>query len=207
MKKDIKFFSTKRTTIGILLIILAVALMFFWEFYGRERFLSDEVLVLNSDYPKGTVINNEMLGTKYVDVAGRDILKAEDKESLLGKETSQFVKGDEVLYEKYFDQSGLTADSTKDRYVMSVPSEWVYTYPQTLRRGDTVHFYKDGTLVTSAKVAYAKNGSNQEVKSVDKERLEGSSTISQLEIIVSKEQETLLSDTVAGSGKMIILYN
>ena len=207
MKKSIKFFSAKRTTIGILLIILAIALMFVWEFFGRERLLYDKALVLTSDVPKGTVISQDMIGTKYVDLKGREVLKEEDAETLIGKETAQFVKGNEVLYDKYFDQAGLMANQAKDQFVMSIPSDWIYSYPQTLRRGDQVVFYNRGNEITSAKVAYVKNGSNQEVKSVDGERLDGSSTVTQLEVIVTKEQATKLANTVANKGRMIILYN
>lgn len=207
MKNPIKVISTKRTTMGIILIILAIVLMFAWEFFGRERLVYDKVLVLNSDVSKGTLITGEMLSTKYVDVDGRELLRESDAESIVGKEAAQLVKGDEVLYSNYFVDAGISPDSGKDTFVLSIPKEWIYTYPQTIRRGDTIYFYNDGDFVTSAKVAYAKNSSNQEVKSQDDERLESSSAVSQLEVVVTKEQATKLSQSVSGNGKLIIMYN
>ena len=50
-----------RPAIGILMIILAIGSMFYWESYGRERFFTEEALYAKHEIKKGELINAGML--------------------------------------------------------------------------------------------------------------------------------------------------
>lgn len=50
--------------IGIITIILMISLVWYWETSGRELYFYNEIIVLNSEVNKGTIITNELLSTK-----------------------------------------------------------------------------------------------------------------------------------------------
>ncbi|MFA5636651.1 MAG: hypothetical protein WC977_12215, partial [Anaerovoracaceae bacterium] len=50
-----------RTILGLLLIVLAVSALIFWEVKGRETLLLDTVIVASEGIPAGTVISRDLL--------------------------------------------------------------------------------------------------------------------------------------------------
>ena len=55
-----------RSIVGILLILLSIAGLFFWEWKGREIILMEEVLVAKEEIQKGTVVSSSMFVEKGV---------------------------------------------------------------------------------------------------------------------------------------------
>ena len=96
---------------------------------------------------------------------------------------------------------------TSGQYVLSIPNQWLLSYPQTLRRGDTVRFYCEEEIVLSAVVAYARDSSNQEVISADDERLKASAPVSLVEVIVDEEKAMKLGKLGEAGKKFVLLYS
>lgn len=74
--------------IGMLLILVSIGALVTWEKWGKNRFLYDEVLVLNQNVEKGTVITEAMLEKKHMDVSERDCIKAEELQTAIGREAA-----------------------------------------------------------------------------------------------------------------------
>lgn len=190
---------------GIILIIVTLLGIVAWELWGREELLYDEVLVFSANVEANDVIRADMLAVKKINNANDKALKAEDAQKVVGKAATQYIPRNTEIFDVYFDESNLVVG--EDEYVLSIPNDWLQSYPQTLRRGDTAYFYADGKMITKATVAYAKDGANQEVTSRDEERLAGSSTISLVEVIVTNAQADMLSKLAERNTKFVILYN
>lgn len=189
---------------GIVLILIALMGIIFWEGIGREIIMYDDVLVLTQEVDENTIITKEMLGKKKVAAASKGALTLENVDAVIDKAAVQYIPKGTEIFPQYFEDSKLLVK--ENEYVLSIPNDWLESYPQTLRRGDTAYFYTYGKKITSAVVAYAKDGTNQEVTS-DEERLAGSSTISLVEVIVNEEQADLLSKAASAENKFVILYN
>ena len=197
----------KKRIIGLILILVSVGTLGFWEFWGRENILYEEVLVFKEDAERNTRVTKEMLEIKMTENPASDALRPEDLQQLLSMETTQFVPEKTELYTEYFQDPEFSVGGDSGRYILSIPNAWLQSYPQTLRRGDRVFFYCEGRLVTSAVVAYARDSSNQEVVSADEERLSASSTVSLVEIVV-EEGQALQLGKIADEGKQfVLLYN
>lgn len=196
----------KRMILGMVLIVLAIGGMFFWETAGREMFLYDEVLTVTQDVEESTIISEEMLALKRVAKATPGALTKKDVSNVLGKEATQFIPAQTEVFEQYFADSKLVVHAEDNEYVLSIPNKWLESYPQSLRRGDQVYFWCEGTKVTSATVVYVKDSSNTEVTS-DEDRLTASSNVSLVEIIATEKQADLLSTYAKEGKKFVILYN
>ena len=214
--------------IGIILIVAAIGGIWFWETYGREAWTYEEVLVLREPAERNTYIDVDKLAVLKVErekmVAGAITNPAQ----ILGKETIQYIPAGMMLVEEFFDEPELVVD--EGQYMFSIPNDWLEAYPQTLRRRDTVYVYPvteeteyermmrqlagqegptttpEGKPLFSAVVAYAKNGSNQEVESVDPNRLTGTSNVSLVEIVATMENVKAMEQAVKEGYKFILLY-
>ena len=196
----------KRRIAGIVLVVLSVGALGFWELWGRENITYDRVLVLKEALPKNTLITADMLRVKKVDRAGEDALMEGEKGEIVGLETTQFVPAGTELYREYFQESIFAVGEEQGRYILSIPAQWLKAFPQTLRRGDRAFFYCGGEPVTDAAVAYVRDGTNQEVYYGDDERLTSSSSVSLIEVVVDREQAALLGKLAEKGNKFVLLY-
>lgn len=196
----------KRRIAGIVLVVLSVGALGFWELWGRENITYDRVLVLKEPLPKNTLITADKLRVKKVDRAGEDALMEGEKGEIVGLETTQFVPAGTELYREYFQESIFAVGEEQGRYILSIPAQWLKAFPQTLRRGDRAFFYCGGEPVTDAVVAYVRDGTNQEVYYGDDERLTSSSSVSLIEVVVDREQAALLGKLAEKGNKFVLLY-
>ena len=196
----------KRRIAGIVLVVLSVGALGFWELWGRENITYDRVLVLKEALPKNTLITADMLRVKKVDRAGEGALMEGEKSEIVGLETTQFVPAGTELYREYFQESIFAVGEEQGRYILSIPAQWLKAFPQTLRRGDRAFFYCGGEPVTDAVVAYVRDGTNQEVYYGDDERLTSSSSVSLIEVVVDREQAALLGKLAEKGNKFVLLY-
>ena len=196
----------KRIT-GLILIGTMLVALGFWEFWGRKNIGYDEILTVRADAAANTIISPEMLTTKKVENAPTESLRKEDAEKVIGLECRQFIPKGETLYVAYFEESRFRVGEETGKYVLSIPNDWLKSYPQTLRRGDKAFFYCKGRIITDAVVAYARDGSNQEVRSSDEERLVGSAPVSLVEVIVNEAQAKLLGNLAEKGNKFVLLYS
>ena len=196
----------KKRIAGIVLIVLSVGALGFWELWGRENITYDRVLVLKESLPKNTLITADMLRERKVEKAGEGAIRTEQRNEIVGLETGQFIPAGTELYKEYFQESMFSVGEEQGKYILSVPAQWLKAFPQTLRRGDRAFFYCGGEPVTDAVVAYVRDGTNQEVYYGDDERLTSSSSVSLIEIVVDKEQASLLGKLAEKGNKFVVLY-
>lgn len=178
-----------KRVIGVLLILVSIGALVTWEKWGKNRFLYDEVLVLNQNVEKGTVITAEMLEKKHMDVSEKDCVGAEELQAVIGREAAFFVHKNTPLFREYFQTEGLTADESRGRYILTIPSSWLAVLPRALSKGDRAYFYCSGREVTSALTS-----------AVD---LENGS----VDVVVSSRQAAELSALAQSGEKLVIIYN
>lgn len=214
---------------GLLLIVISVGLIFYWEVYGRESILYDDVVVLTQEVKKSDVITVEMV--TYEKREGNTIIDGAiiDARGIIGKAASCFIPKGAQLVEEYFENTELVL--SEDEYIFRVPNEWLKAYPNSLRRGDTIFFHEINTdtitpvpsdglanleqyrplaqdeAVASVTVAYAKDSANREVITLsEEERFNGSSKINEIEIIVDVETVNRLRKSIENGKVFILMY-
>lgn len=217
-----------RGLLGVLLIVIAIGTIFYWEIYGRQDFLYKDIVVLNEDVDKNEVITTDMLEYKKIEQTTFIDDAIVDSRSIVGKAAKNYIPKGVQLVEKYFDDSELVLD--KDQYIFRIPLEWLKAFPNTLRRGDKIYFYEVSTgavlhnttegeiisnnkealknePITSAMVAYVKDGSNNEVITLSEEdRYNGSNVISEIEIVTNIDTVNLLRKSINNEKTFIIMY-
>ncbi|MFV0518358.1 MAG: SAF domain-containing protein [Aminipila sp.] len=210
---------------GILLIILATTIFFGWENFGREAFTYEAVIVFKDDIQKGTIIDKSQLAQLNVEKSSLIKNAITDPDKIIGKRSNTFIpRGGQLCKEFFSDPELVTGDGNN---ILSIPMEWIYSYPQTLRRGDLVHFYAIEKSLTenseygdvavgievgsespliSAKIAYVKDSSNREVIDVTANRMDGSAAVSGIEIVISEDKYKELKSAVEMGQIFIVMY-
>jgi hypothetical protein len=220
------------STIGILLMLATVAMIYFWETSGREKYLYKEVLVLNQNVEENTQIAPEML--EIAKINPDDFIEGAvvEKEVVAGKYSAQFIAKNSQISPAYLKDSAEEVIK-EDFYIFSIPPDWIITFPNSLRRGDIIYFYPVKTDIEEeaqgktinnidnlkkleksnlpeSEVAYLKDSGNREVVDTDdsatKPRYDGSANISNIEIITNYEDVSKLQDLAESGYKFIILY-
>lgn len=220
--------------IGIGLIALMLGIVWFWETNGREMYFYQEVIVLNQDVKRGTVITEGMLASEKIE-ADKIINNAVlDKKQIIGLEAKHFIPQKAQLHYFYFEDHDLI--TTDNKYIVRIPNEWLYSIPNSLRRKDNIVFYeinpdylieqeeennsnpdtydsedeikeKLGKQVLQAKTAYVKDSANREVVSISNNgRIDGSSVISEVLILITPEELRRLEEKIQDGGKFIIMH-
>ncbi|MBQ8563737.1 MAG: SAF domain-containing protein [Firmicutes bacterium] len=197
----------RQKVIGMLLIVVSLGTLGFWEFWGRENLSYAKVLVLSQDTARNTLIEKNMLEVRRMDEPEGPVLREEDAARLIGLETAQYVPAGTPLYGEYFQDPALAVGGETGQYILSIPNQWLMSFPQTLRRGDEVSFYCEGKLVTSALVAYVRDSSNQEVISDDDARLQASAPVSLVEVVVTEEKALKLGKLGDEGKRFVLLYS
>jgi len=199
-------------------MIGVVGAFFFWENYGRVAFTYDSVIVFKEPVQKGVIVEKQMLGRRSVDKGTLIEGSIKDPDLITGKRTNTYMPRGLQLGEEFFsDPELVTGDGS---YIWSIPMDWIYSYPQSLRRGDLIYFYAidktlaeegfttsdagDNTPLLSARIAYVKDSNNREVIDVTPDRMDGSATVTQIEIVISEEKYIELKNS-AGNGKIFML--
>ena len=154
-----------KTALGIILIMIAVIALLFWEAEGREMLLMETVLVASSDVNAGDKLDPESFRAVSVPTGTLvdGALSPEDAALLRGKEAcADIIKGAQ-LSSRYLRNAD--EEPTPDTSFFLIRNEWIYMCTSSLRRGDHV-------LITSADgkyiiglfpVAFVKDGDGREV--------------------------------------------
>ena len=193
-----------RRIIGLAMITVTLAAIGIWEFWGRENISYRQVIVLREDTKAHTVISEDDIQTKKLESPSGEALTEADAENLIGMETSQYVAADTELRREYFQTSQFAVGQDSGKALMSLPSDWLLSFPQTLRRGDKVNIYNGTVKLMEAVTAHVKDSGGQEVLSQDSQRMEASSALSHIEIIGSEEDLVELSK-LASEGAQFTL--
>lgn len=174
-----------KRVLGLVLICISILGIVGWEQWGKERFLYDEVLVLRENVKKGTMITDEMLDVKTMEM-DESCLEFSEKEKVIGMQAAAFVHKGVPLFPEYFRHPDLTPDETRNRYGMCLPTEWIASRPAALSRGDKVLLFFGRRLITHADVTeVTEDGA--------------------VEIIVGKEQAADICQVTADGGKLALL--
>lgn len=207
--------------IGILLIFMAISLIFYWENYGREQLLYHEVIVAKEDiYRNGKITkdNISILKLEETAIPSKAVLSLKD---IIGKEVKQFIPQNAVIDYRYLADEGMTL--AQNQFIFRIPNEWLQSCPGSLRRGDDIDLcaiqpIEEGdeeaavdTMLPSIKlkVAYVKDSGNREVKNAENqklERLDGTSNISSIEVIVKKDDVKKMQEIYDDGYKFLVLY-
>lgn len=193
-----------RRIIGLAMITVTLAAIGIWEFWGRENISYRQVIVLREDTKAHTVISEDDIQTKKLESPSGEALTEADAENLIGMETSQYVAADTELRREYFQTSQFTVGQDSGKALMSLPSDWLLSFPQTLRRGDKVNIYNGTVKLMEAVTAHVKDSGGQEVLSQDSQRMEASSALSHIEIIGSEEDLVELSKLASEGAKFTL---
>lgn len=193
-----------RRIIGLAMITVTLAAIGLWEFWGRENISYRQVIVLREDTKAHTVISEDDIQTKKLESPSGEALTEADAENLIGMETSQYVAADTELRREYFQTSQFAVGQDSGKALMSLPSDWLLSFPQTLRRGDKVNIYNGTVKLMEAVTAHVKDSGGQEVLSQDSQRMEASSALSHIEIIGSEEDLVELSKLASEGAKFTL---
>lgn len=193
-----------RRIIGLAMITVTLAAIGIWEFWGRENISYRQVIVLREDTKAHTVISEDDIQTKKLESPSGEALTEADAEKLIGMETSQYVAADTELRREYFQTSQFAVGQDSGKALMSLPSDWLLSFPQTLRRGDKVSIYNGTVKLMEAVTAHVKDSGGQEVLSQDSQRMEASSALSHIEIIGSEEDLVELSKLASEGAKFTL---
>ena len=175
-----------RKAIGIALILISILGMYGWETWGKERLFYDDVLVLKENAERGTVITEEMLTVREMDV-DEPYISFEDRERVVGMQTAGIIHKGVPLFEEYFEEPDLSPNEKQDRYGLCLSEEWIASRPAALARGDKVLVLCGENVVTEAFVSHVET--------------EGG-----IELIVSRSQAASLCGIASRGVKLILIY-
>ncbi|WP_430882714.1 SAF domain-containing protein [Fusibacter sp. JL216-2] len=205
--------------IGILLCVTSVAGIYYWESYGREEYVKEEVVVLKTSVKPLTVITNKDLTLVKIEKSGLIENPITNKKEIVGKVSKHFIPARGQLTSEYFEAQNMMPN--EGEYIFQMPSDWIATLPSTLRRSDDAYLYpvlldegQDVGLSVEKKdpikclrIAFVRNQANQEVESVNgSDRLVANSNISKIELIASIEDINELSSMRSEGYKFIVMY-
>jgi hypothetical protein len=150
---------------GVLLIVLAIAMLAIWEAKGREVVLMDEVLVASEDIPASEIIVASMLTKVATPLNAKvsDVVYAKDKNKAVGRvSVAPIPKGAQISSKLLADG---TADGEAEKSYFVLRSDWIYMCSSALRRGDEAELVSaDGKRAFGVyKVAFVKDDENDEI--------------------------------------------
>jgi hypothetical protein len=187
--------------------MFSAGLIFLWEFYLNDRLNTTSVVVAAKDIEKNQLLRDSDIKITRIKSEQAVEHPITDPSAIIGVESSQFVAKGNQFVDAMLDRYGLEPNS--NQLIYSIPKEWIYSSPGSLRRKDRVYIYAiydekrklDGAILTVSEpilknlvVAYAKDSSNQEVKPAtnSEKRLDATGAINNLELVMTQEQYSII---------------
>ena len=180
----------KKKIAGILLIVLSVGALGFWELWGRENISYRKVAVLKESLDAHTVITEDMLKPRKMDSPSNGAIPWDKAGKIVGLETRHFVAGNQELHAEYFQEKIFRTGEEFDRYVLSIPDTWLI--------GEE--------LILETSVAHVKDNYGMEVTYSDRERFYPSGKAERIEILVSSEQMKKLDLLAKKGNRFTLIY-
>jgi sulfur transfer complex TusBCD TusB component (DsrH family) len=191
--------------IGFTIIAITMMTIVVWEFWGRENLSYQNVLVLKEDLQANTIIDESCLKVVKCESPGASSLRPKDAQSIVGLATAQYVAAGTELRFEYFSEAELTYGGSTDRGVMALPTDWLLSCTQNLRRGDKVILYNDTVQVLEAIVLHSKDSSNQEIRSQDKDRLTATGIVNYIDIVANKSDLVYLAELAKNGNRFTLV--
>jgi hypothetical protein len=160
-----------KSIIGIILILTAVAGLAYWEIDGRERILTDQVLVARADIYPGQIGSSSLFETIGVtdEQKIKGVLEPSELESIIGQEIKQIIPAKAQISKAYFrtDQHFLKQGES----IFVIRSEWISMVSSSIRKKDQIGIYtaKGDLKIGSYQVAFVKDSTVREVTNAYKE--------------------------------------
>jgi hypothetical protein len=195
-----------RTLIGIILILSSIAGIIFWELQGRDRLLTERILVAKDEIKIGDLMASDMIKEVSIpkEIIINNPLKINDKQQVIGKISKQYIPINSQLSSGFFQDERFRIENEESIYV--IKPEWIEMISSAVRSGDIVEIYsKDRqTIFGEYLVAFVKDSSFREVKSVSEnidennmlKRNDATSFVSYIEIKTSIEEYGKLVDYI-----------
>lgn len=202
-----------KSILGIVLILVSIAGLLFWEMKGRETVMTDQVLVAGEDIRKGTMVSGSMFAVKGVPKSNllKGALAPEDTAMILGKVASQFIAKNDQIIPEYFCDDEFYLE--RDESIFVIDPGWIAMRSSALRRGDVVDIYGSNGLglIGTYLIAYVKDASEREVKNAGEntpentgidilDRPDSTSVIDHIEIITTFMEYENIINCVTGAG-------
>jgi hypothetical protein len=203
-----------RTVIGLLLIIIAVAGLVFWEVRGREAILLDTVIVASETIPAGTVITRDRLSPSGVLEQNRikGSLDWESLHKIIGQVALQDIIKKAQVSEEYLADNDFYLRSYQSIFV--IHPEWIAMRSSSIRRGDWIDIYEGSghEKIGTYRVAFVKDVNETEVtdgegrsESNSLDRIVSTSPISHIEIIADISEYRKITDAAQGGEAGLLL--
>ena len=196
----------RRKVTGIIMILLSIGALGFWEIWGRENLSYRNILVFKEPHEAYTVITDEMLQEVKVENASPKALKPGDKNRILGMETRQYVPEGQELIIEYFRDPVFRTGLTRDSYILKVPDVWIVSCPESIKRGDKAFFYLGEELLCETRVIHVKDSYGQEITYSGLDRYYPTGRMSFIEVLVSAENMRKLSGLAEKGNRFTIIY-
>jgi hypothetical protein len=191
-----------KTYAGILLLLLAVAGLFFWETAGRDKVLMEEVIVAGRDIQAGAVLQADMLQTARIPKGSsvKGGFPAGAEEVVAGQRTSWPIAEKQQISSGFFTAAEEELQAGEAYFV--IPERWIAMRTSALRRGDAVEILpcSGGAMsLGTYKLAFVKDSDEGEVRDLSpagellyeprerQERTDAGSVIDHVEIIATAE--------------------
>ncbi len=197
----------KKRICGILMIVLSLGALGFWELWGRENLSYRKIAVLRESCEAHTLITEDMLKPQKVERVTKGAILWSKADEITGLETKQYVAGELELHREYFGDPQLRIGKTFDRYVLMIPDTWIMSMPESIRRGDTAFFYLGEKLICETPVVHVKDSYGQEITDSSGNRFYPSGTIKTVEIIVSSAQMEELDRLANKGNRFTVTYS
>ena len=204
-----------RTILGLLLIVVAVSGLIFWEVKGRETLLLDTVIVASEEISAGTVISRDLLKAGGVLEESRiqGSLNWDMLHVALGQVALRDIVKNSQLSEEYLTDNDFYLRSSESIFVLH--PEWIAMRSSSIRRGDWIDIYENGGYdkIGTYRVAFVKDVNEIEVtdgegpkESNSLDRTVSSSLINHVEIIANtKEYEKIARSAKKGEAGLLLV--
>ena len=196
----------KKKIAGILMIVLSIGALGFWELWGRENISYRTAAVLKDTCEAHTIITEDMLKPKKVETLSKGAIPWKKAGDIVGLETRQYVAGDQELHPEYFGEPELRIGKQFNKYVLSIPETWLMSVPESIKRGDKAFFYLGKKLICETSVIHVKDSYSQEVTYSDMDRFCPSGRVSEIEVIVSAGQMKKLDLLASKGNRFTLIY-
>lgn len=215
-----RIFNRYKKIFGMIMLVISVLFFIFWEFEGRKQLMYEDIIVLNCDAHKGMIIDQKMITKMKVSIENISSKTVMSSERIVGLEAKQFIPAGFPISEDFFGDPRLVLN--EDEKIMKLPTQWIYSVPETIRRGDDIYIYsvkqnneldsnfeksKDKQFLLNTTVAYVKDDSNREVESIGEDRLVGTSSVKNIEIIINEDEFLKLKEFIKSGYVLVIMYN
>ena len=157
-----------KLVLGIILILLSIAFMYFWETNGRNILMNEEVVVTAAPLEAGAVLGSDKIKIASVpkDAVSENCLTPEDLGDYIGKTLKYGLNANSQIAVNSF----ISGENpvTGEMSLFEIRPSWIKNLSSSVRSGDRITIYgympgNPGLNLGSYYTAFVKDGSGREV--------------------------------------------